>query len=199
MACGWRYAVAKLVYQPESMSMQDIKLWKVTGSGENPEINSLNAAVETETERLLETILSRAPELLGSELKIIGRQVETPSGPLDLLGIDEDGLLTVFELKRGTLTREAVAQVLDYGSYLASLSASDLSGLVVSSSGKHGVDKINDFSDWYEIEFGKPLEAFPSPNLTLVGLGVDDRAKRIVEFLSGGKISDLVTYVSRIS
>ena len=37
---------------------------------------------------------------------------------MDLLGVDQDGRLTVFELKRGILTRDAVAQSLDYASDL---------------------------------------------------------------------------------
>ena len=53
-------------------------------------------------------------------LKLVGRQTPTEGGPLDLLGVDEDGRLVVFELKREMLSREAVAQVIDYASYLDS-------------------------------------------------------------------------------
>ena len=45
-------------------------------------------------------------------LTLVGRQTPTGSGWLDLLGVDEDGKLVVFELKRGKLTREAVAQAI---------------------------------------------------------------------------------------
>ena len=38
-----------------------------------------------------------------------------------MLGIDEYGRLVVFELKRGTLVREAVAQIIDYASDLANM------------------------------------------------------------------------------
>jgi hypothetical protein len=38
------------------------------------------------------------------------------SGPPHLPGVDEDGRLAVFDLKRRTLTRGAVAQVIDYTS-----------------------------------------------------------------------------------
>ena len=51
-------------------------------------------------------------------LTLVGRQTPTEGGPLDLLGVDADGRLVVFELKRGTLSRDAVAQVVDYASYL---------------------------------------------------------------------------------
>ena len=49
-------------------------------------------------------------------LTLVGRQTPTEGGPLDLLGVDGDGKLVVFELKRGTLLRDAVAQILDYAS-----------------------------------------------------------------------------------
>ena len=52
-------------------------------------------------------------------------------GPLDLLGIDQDGDLIVFELKRGTLTREAVAQIIDYASYLDSLKRETLLSILL--------------------------------------------------------------------
>lgn len=39
--------------------------------------------------------------------------VTRPTGCVDLLGIDEDGRLVVFDLKRDRLVKGAVAQILD--------------------------------------------------------------------------------------
>ena len=39
-------------------------------------------------EEIIESAVESAPELLGIDVLIIGRQVPTPSGPLDLLAID---------------------------------------------------------------------------------------------------------------
>jgi RecB family endonuclease NucS len=75
-------------------------------------------------------------------LSIVGRQNETQGGPLDLLGVDEEGRLVVFELKRSTLTRDAVAQALDYASYLADLSEDGLNQHITSNSGKYGIAKL---------------------------------------------------------
>lgn len=126
-------------------------------------------------------------------LTIVGRQTPTPVGYPDLLGIDDDGRLVVFELKRGTLTREAVAQLLDYGSFLESLNDEDLAELIARESGNHGVKKIGNFEEWYQERADKPLEHLRPCRLVLVGLGADDRARRIVEFLQGGLDISFVT------
>ncbi len=114
---------------------------------------------QTSTERLLEDSIVKSPDLLGDGVRLIGRQVETPGGPLDLLGIDEDGSIIVFELKRGALTRDAVAQLLDYASYVAELSADDFANLVSKNSGRNGIDSISDFKGWFQEQFGKEFES----------------------------------------
>ena len=124
--------------------------------------------VNTETEQLLEDILVASPELLESGLKLIGRQVPTEGGPLDLLGIDQNGRLTVFELKRGTLTRDAVAQSLDYASDLEAYEFERLAALVHEHSGGLGIDRIEDFEDWYSQEYpGSTDTLSDSPRVTV--------------------------------
>jgi hypothetical protein len=114
---------------------------------------------------------------------------------LDLLGVDEDGRLVIFELKKSTLTRDAISQILDYASFLSELSPADLNSLVSENSGKYGIDKITDFADWYQVQFGKSLETIGKPKMVLVGLGVNDRARRMVEFLANGNIEmSLITF-----
>jgi hypothetical protein len=175
--------------------MEEIKLWKVEGSKDSPTVLGISGVAQTKTEQMLEEILIKSPSLLSEGLRFIGRQVDTPSGTPDLLGVDEDGRLIVFELKRGTLTRAAVAQVVDYASYLAELSPSDLSKLISEISGQYGIEKIDDFSDWYQVQFGKSLASIGKPKMMLVGLGVDDRARRMVEFLANGEIEmSLITF-----
>ena len=55
----------------------------------------------------------------------------------------------MFELKRGTLARDAVAQSLDYASDLETHEHERLGTLVQEYSGRLGIDKIEDFEDWY--------------------------------------------------
>ncbi len=167
-------------------AMKQIRLWTIQSTtGSKPAAVALPSAKKTETEALLESLLVQSPELLLEGLTLIGRQIPTAGGPLDLLGIDSDGRLIVFELKRGTLTRDAVAQVLDYASDLAEVEGERFARLIEDCSGRDGIDRIEDFDDWYAENYpnGPSLLSEP-PRMMLVGLGVDDRARRIVGYLS---------------
>lgn len=145
---------------------------------------------------MLEDLLVSSPELLDPDLTLVGRQVPTEGGPLDLLGVDGDGRLVVFELKRGALTRDAVAQALDYASDLAMMDATRLARLIEDSSGRGGIEKLADFLDWYGREY--PTSQGPlaqPPRMVLVGLGADERARRIVNFLAQSGIDvQLLTF-----
>lgn len=159
--------------------MEDIKLWRLDGSRATP----LASNNRLESEEVLEEALVENPGLLIEGLTLVGRQTPTEGGPLDLLGVDKDGGLAVFELKRGTLSRKAVAQIIDYASHLDEMDPDALAGHIAEQSGQHGIDEIEDFSDWYDRKFG-PLESLKPLRLFLVGLGVDDRTKRMVGFLA---------------
>src|SRR6516162_5179940 len=177
--------------------MEEIKLWKVSGAKDSLTIADISNVKQTQTEQMLEEILVKSPGLLADGLTLVGRQIETSGGPLDLLGVDDDGRLVVFELKRGVLTRDAVAQIIDYASFLAELSKEELNSLVNENLGKHGIDKITDnFAEWYQDQFsGKSLDTIGKPKMVLVGLGVDERARRMVEYLANGSIEmSLITF-----
>ena len=177
--------------------MKRIQLWSVGRDDAAVSATPVEEVANTETEQLLEDVLVASPELLEPGLKLIGRQVPTDGGSLDLLGVDQNGRLTVFELKRGTLTRDAIAQSLDYASDLETYDLERLTALVREYSGRLGIDKIEDFEDWHSQEYPSSTDALSeSPRIVLVGLGVDDRARRIVRFLTerGAEIQ-LVTAV----
>lgn len=165
--------------------MRQVQLWSVSSSEAGQRAQSLAEMRSTATEERLEELLVGTPELLGDGLTLIARQLATESGVPDLLGIDRDGRLVVLELKRGTLTRDAVAQVLDYASDLAQLGEEELARFVEEHSGHRGIDRINDFHDWYASAHPTGAEALDQPpRMILVGLGADDRARRIVNFLA---------------
>ena len=173
--------------------MEEVKLWAIDGT----HATALHHVHKTDSERLFEDILVANPSLLIEELSLIGRQTPTTGGEaLDLLGIDGDGRLVVFELKRENLTRDAVTQVIDYSSFLASLSQNTLSQHITERSGVKGIQQIESFDEWYNNSFpGKGLDSLFPVRMYLVGLGADDKAIRMVEFLAGSGVDiSLLTF-----
>ena len=176
--------------------MEKIELWEVA-SGRDTATSLLSTIDSTKTEEELEEILVRSPDMLERGLQLVGRQTPMSGGGyLDLLAVDGDGRLVVFELKRGTLSRDAVAQVVDYASDLNEMELDDLGKLVAGNSGRDDVPKIDDFGDWYNRQYdGKPIESLKPPRMVLVGLGVDNAAERMVNFLVDREVEiSLVTF-----
>ena len=168
----------------------DIGIWAIDRNSRAGSKLSLTGRVETE--EMLEAVLVANPEMLMSGLMLVGRQVPVETGFVDLVGIDEDGRLVVFELKREKLTRAAVAQVLDYCTYLETLSDSEIGTLLAERSGKDGIEKIGDFEEWYGSQRGESIKPV---RMVLVGLGLDVSAHRMVSYLADRGIDiRLVTF-----
>ena len=167
--------------------MEDLQIWELDGSQASP----LKANNRLESEQLLEDTLVKNPKLLMDSLTLVGRQTPAGGGALDLLGVDGDGRLVVFELKRGTLSRDAVAQIIDYASDLDRMELGALAEHISERSGKHGIEKIEDFEEWYTQKFDQGLEALRPLRLYLVGLGADDRTERMVTFLADNSDMDI--------
>ena len=161
--------------------MEEIKIWAIDGS----DVTEIQRTDQTESELWLEDNLVSKPELLIPGLTLVGRQTQTEGGPLDLLGVDSDGRLAVFELKRGTLSRDAVAQIVDYASFLEGMNPGALANYIASKSGSNGIEKIDDFGEWHaENTEAESLDSLLPLRAFLVGLGVDDKTKRMVNFLA---------------
>ena len=175
------------------MASNELKIWATDGSGGS---TPLETAHQMPTEQKLEDTLVNNPDMLMPGLTLVGRQAPTEGGPLDLLGVDEDGRLVVFELKRGTLSREAVAQVIDYASYLDSMADQELANYISERSGSHGTERIDDFDEWYDGKSGgQGLATLKPVRMVLVGLGVDERTARMSQFLAkGGLDFSLLTF-----
>ena len=177
--------------------MEETKIWSIEGTSATP----LNTTNQMESEGLLEDILTANPDMLEEGLQLMGRQTSTPGGPLDLLGVDTDGRLVVFELKRGTLNRDAVAQTIDYTSALNAMDLEALADHIEQRSGNLGIDKIDDFVNWYgnlresnDLSEGG-LESLVPPRMVLVGLGVDNTTERMVQYMaSSGMDISLLTF-----
>lgn len=163
--------------------MKNLKIWEIDDD-DTVAVTPLNRAGQAESETLLEDILTRNQAMLEDGLTLVGRQTATEGGPLDLLGVDKNGRLVVFELKRGTLSRDAIAQVIDYASYLDQMDLPSLYRYIADRTGKLGIDKIDDFEQWYSDNF--PHCDSPTPaRVVLVGLGVHEVTERMVRYLAG--------------
>ena len=177
--------------------MDEVKIWAIESSG----VVELASAEKAETEKSLEDTLVSNPELLEENLTLVGRQTLTQGGQLDLLGVDEDGRLVVFELKRGTLSRDAVAQVIDYTSALTAMGLDRLVEHIDARSGEQGIQKIENLEEWYTNRFPDgDLALLLRPRMVLVGLGADDTTSRMVEFLANTGVDiSLLTFHGFIS
>lgn len=152
----------------------EMKIWRIDGD----EPRALTATA-LPTERELHQFLLRDPSLLGTPLLVIGSEVPTPYGKrLDLLAIDADGNLHVLELKRDRTPREVVAQLLDYGSWVSTLSRDD----VIDIAAKH-LDQPFEAA-FAEVFGGAPPDEVNSElQLTIVASALDSGSERIVNYL----------------
>ena len=173
--------------------MDEVKIWSIE---DNSEATALEPKAEMDAEKSFEDMLVKNPSLLMPGLTLVGRQMETGGGPLDLLGVDDAGRLIVFELKPGALYREAVAQVIDYASALDEKEPDALAEHIAASSGRYEIDKIEDFADWYNEHFpGQSLKALKPLRMFLVGLGTDAATERMVAFLAKSSMDiSLITF-----
>jgi Endonuclease NucS C-terminal domain len=105
--------------------MQRIGLWQILGT-------SLTRvpATSIDLEESLEEWIACDPSLIQADLVIVARQLTTEAGRLDLLGIDPQGRWTIIEIKRGTVSRDTIAQGLDYTSVIATLPEDEIRALL---------------------------------------------------------------------
>ncbi len=154
----------------------EMRMWRIDGEHPSP----LSAAV-LPSEAALEDFLEQDPSLLGTRLLVIGRQVRTPHGKyIDLLAIDADANLHVLELKRDKTPRDVVAQVLDYGSWVTTLTREQVIDLA-------SAHLERPFEAAFEETFGAapPDEVNADLELTIVATDLDPSSERIVTYLRG--------------
>ena len=93
------------------------RIWRLDEDGGPREL----LATPPASEQRIERAVGERPEVLGLDFLPVARQAQTPSGPLDLVGVDLEGRVVVVEFKRDRAARTAVAQLLDYSSWLSAL------------------------------------------------------------------------------
>src|ERR1035437_8327898 len=100
----------------------EMKIWQVSDKNALELIEDVPFGLH-HLEKDLESWLESNPEILGDDLLVVARQYNIPGvGVLDLLCIDFDGVPVIVELKRDATPRQAIAQALDYASWLDSRS-----------------------------------------------------------------------------
>jgi hypothetical protein len=129
----------------------------------------------------LETWIENDPDLLGEPMLIIDRQrlIKEVGGKFDLLGIDDEGQLIIIELKRDRTSREAIAQSLDYASWLDSQTGEKIKDISREYLNQPLADKFSE-------KFNDELPEIDCRNhrILLVAARLDASAERIMTYLS---------------
>ncbi len=172
---------------------EQVNLWV---AGEDGMVEPLPRRPHVEYEHHFEEMLIQRPEMLGEGVTLVGRQLMTESGPLDLLGIDEEGKLVVYELKRGEAPRHAITQAIDYASWLDSLSYDELARRITDHRPGGFEREFDDFDDWYSDRFDEDQVAELRPaRIAVVGLGLEPAAERMAHWLADKGVDvEVVTF-----
>lgn len=158
----------------------EFALWRV--DGDQPQRLSMSG---TDRERQLQRWLIRDLSIVAPELMLIGSEVHAfDNERIDLLAIDRGGKLYALELKRDTARREAVAQLLDYGAWIAGISLSELHQIYE----KYYPDRQSNatLDQAFQKKFGQPLPEIldDTHELWLVVAGIDERTRRLCTYLA---------------
>ncbi len=156
----------------------EIKVWQISDNHIKAVEDAALASERLESE--LENWIVQSPDILGEDLLIIAKQRNVQGvGRLDLLAIQPDGQLVIVELKRDKAPREAVAQALDYASWLDKLQEDELLGIAE--------DYLNGpLDEAFLDKFGKDIPTISPHNhrILLVGPSLDASAERIINYLA---------------
>lgn len=140
-------------------------------------------AVDLNLEERLESWLEQDISILSTDLLVIGRQVKTDfGGSIDLLCLHRDGSVVVVELKRDKTPRDVVAQVLDYASWVDTVSHEQIRRVADEYRGRSGAN----LSQAFEASFGEPLPDVINDDhsMIVVGSEIDAGTERIIQYLS---------------
>ena len=153
----------------------EVGLWNVTSkSARKVEFSSIDS------EKRLEDIICEDLSILDDDLLLIGRQTPTIYGKyIDMLGINQDGKLTVIELKKNKTPREVIAQVLDYASWINDLSYNDVKNICKDF---HKKDFESVFAEKFDIS--PPEKVNQEHDMLIVCSELDNETERILNYLS---------------
>ena len=121
-----------------------------------------------------------APSILHDQWMLVGRQVDSGNGRLDLLAVAPDGALILIELKRDRTPRDVVAQAIDYATFVAELEPEDIASIYTKFNG-------GDLGADFKARFGLPLDEDAlndTHQIVVVASAIDDSTERIVQYLT---------------
>lgn len=143
-------------------------------------------------EKELEDLIAGNIALLSSDWLIVGRQVRTSGGIIDLLCVDIGGNPIIIELKKDLTPREVTAQALDYASWVKDkIDADELSQNLAEIYLKYSKDKES-LNDAFRARFGIELDDNNDNievQIVIVAINMDKSTERIIRFLQGYNIN----------
>jgi hypothetical protein len=154
----------------------EIRLWEI--ESEKPiAIHQQKLDLESRLEEWIVNDIS----LISHDLLIIGRQVPTEyGGVIDILAIDHDGNLVIFELKRDKTPRDVVAQILDYASNVQEWGADKVEEIAKTFTAEKTLDVA--FREKFQAELPDVLNE--RHRMYIVASNLDAASERIVKYLS---------------
>lgn len=133
----------------------------------------------------LETLLETNPEYFfeGSKILNIGRQITTNlNSVIDLLGIDKTGNTVVVELKRNKTSRDTIAQLLEYASFVENLDYSQLNEIHQNYSGED--ISLEDYhQQYFQNESDEKVSFNKFSKLVIVAQEITKVIKQTAQFL----------------
>lgn len=152
-------------------------IWKV---GDTPQL-LCNSIIDSE--KLLEDQIRKDISILNENWMLIGQQVYTDFNKyIDLLAVDAEGKVIIIELKKDKTSREVVAQILDYASWVMDLDATRLSEIYL----KY-INQNVSLSNAFEAKFGNELSEESlnqNHSMVIVSSELDASSERIINYLN---------------
>lgn len=150
-------------------------IWNVNGG-----LRLVNFSIP-DAEMDIENIIAEKIEIIDPNLLVIGRQIPTNSGGrIDILALDIEGNITIIELKRDRTPREVVAQVLDYASWVQSLTISDIKEIFRSNFQNKEIEQL--FFEKLNADF--PETVNENHRMIVVAAELDSSTERILNYLT---------------
>lgn len=158
----------------------EIKVWQISNGKLEENKTSLVESGKKEVEDLEKWIIS-TPNILGQDILIIGEQVQTKTGAIDFLGIDQSGNLLIIELKRDRIPRVALAQAIDYASDVASWEIEKINEVCLKFREQILEDYLNENFENIDLE---DLIINKTQRILLIGFSIEESLQRMVEWLA---------------